>query len=69
MPYFNHTLGEAINDLVKWCEETFNAMRPNGSKEIDHKRTRQLLNRLHVNPTEQMLACILMEVACGLVPA
>ncbi|HSX43494.1 MAG TPA: hypothetical protein VLF59_05410 [Candidatus Saccharimonadales bacterium] len=67
--YINHALAESVNQLVKWAEETFNAMCPTGSKPIDLKRTRQLLNRIHANPTAQTVACILVEVTCGLVPA
>jgi hypothetical protein len=67
--FFNHSLAETVNQLVKSVEEQFNAMRPTGAPLLRSKQVREYLNRIHRNPTTETVAAILMEVTLGLVRA
>ncbi len=63
--YFPHAMAEAVNQLVKAVEETLNDMRPTGSKPLDLKAVRALLDRLYASPTNTTLLEIFREVMSG----
>lgn len=63
LEYFPHALAESVNQLVKAVEEELNDMRPAGSKPLDLKTVREILDRLYKSPTMETLLAIFEEVS------